>query len=155
MGSEWGEDAIKVGLQESDMEAGRDYEIKVSSAQGDLADPAQPDRRRGRPKAEVIVTLQDATLQAAVQRAKDVPVVFNLLSDPFAAGAGTSDSRPPPQHHRRLLAGLRRSGADPAGGADPAHRAQGAAIGVLFSPEEQLSVSFKDRMTTAAQAARA
>src|SRR6185312_2819875 len=37
MGSEWGEDAIKVGLQESDLEAGRDYEMKVSSAQGDLA----------------------------------------------------------------------------------------------------------------------
>ena len=36
MGSEWGEDAIKLGLRESDMEEGQDYELKISSAQGDL-----------------------------------------------------------------------------------------------------------------------
>src|SRR3954452_22175248 len=36
MGSEWGEDAIKLGLRESDMEDGQDYELKISSAQGDL-----------------------------------------------------------------------------------------------------------------------
>ena len=126
MGREWSEDAIEVGLRESDMEAGRDYEIKVSSAQGDLATlPSLIDAAVDQ-KVKVIVTLQDATLQAAVQRAKDVPVVFNLLSDPFAAGAGKSDSRPSPQHHRRVLAGLRRPGADQAGGADQAHRAEGA-----------------------------
>jgi len=37
MGSEWAEDAIRVGLLEADLEAGRDYELKISSAQGDLA----------------------------------------------------------------------------------------------------------------------
>src|SRR5215207_3363157 len=92
MGSEWGEDAIKVGLQESDMEAGQDYELKVSSAQGDLATlPSLIDAAIDA-KAKVIVALQDATLQAAVQRAKSMPIVFHLLSDPFAAGAGQSDS---------------------------------------------------------------
>ena len=37
MGSEWSEDALKVGLGEMDLEQGRDYVFKVSSAQGDLA----------------------------------------------------------------------------------------------------------------------
>src|ERR1051326_4618182 len=36
MGSEWSEDAIKLGLRESDMEPGRDYQLKLTSAQGDL-----------------------------------------------------------------------------------------------------------------------
>lgn len=153
MGREWSEDAITVGLRESDMEAGRDYELKISSAQGDLATlPSLIDAAIDA-KARVIVTLQDATLQAAVQRAKSVPVVFNLLSDPFAAGAGTSDS-----NHLANVTGVYSPGfGDP----EQTKRVElirkvvpkARRIGVLFSPEEQLSVAFKDRMTkTAAQA---
>ena len=80
------------GSLEADLEAGRDYELKISSAQGDLATLPSLIDAAVDAKAKVIVTLQDETLQAAVQRAKSVPIVFNLLSDPFAAGAGTSDS---------------------------------------------------------------
>ena len=32
MGPEWSEDAIELGLRESDMERGRDYELKIVSA---------------------------------------------------------------------------------------------------------------------------
>jgi ABC-type uncharacterized transport system substrate-binding protein len=150
MGREWSEDAIKLGLRESDMEAGRDYELKISSAQGDLATlPSLIDAALDA-KAQVIVTLQDATLQAAVQRVKTVPVVFNLLSDPFAAGAGTSDS-----NHLPNITGVYSPGfGDP----EQAKRVElikrvvpkARTIGVLFSPEEQLSVAFKDRMAKAA-----
>ena len=153
MGSEWGEDAIKVGLQESDLEAGRDYEIKVSSAQGDLATlPGLIDAAVDA-KAAVIVTLQDATLQAAVQRVKSVPIVFNLLSDPFAAGAGTSDS-----DHLANITGVYSPGfGDP----EQTRRVdlirqiapKARSIGVLFSPEEKLSVDFKDRLAAAAKKA--
>jgi len=153
MGNEWGEDAIKVGLLESDMQAGHDYDLKVSSAQGDLATlPSLIDAAIDA-KARVIVTLQDATLQAAVQRAKSVPIVFDLLSDPFAAGAGTSDS-----NHLPNITGVYSPGfGDPeqARRVDLIRRIVPKArkIGILFSPEEQLSVIFKDRMTKAAQKA--
>ena len=122
------------------MEAGRDYELKISSAQGDLATlPSLIDAAIDA-KARVIVTLQDATLQAAVQRAKSVPIVFNLLSDPFAAGAGTSDS-----NHLANITGVYSPGfGDP----EQTQRVElirkvvpkARRIGVLFSPEEQLSV---------------
>ena len=127
MGSEWGEDAIKVGLRESDMEAGRDYELKVSSAQGDLAtlpsliDAA--DRRQGQGHRHPAGRDARRPRCSAPSR---VPIVFNLLSDPVRGRRRHQRHQPPPQHHRRLLARLRRSGADPAGGADPADRAQGA-----------------------------
>ena len=153
MGSEWGEDAIKVGLLESDMQAGRDYELKISSAQGDLATlPSLIDAAIDA-KAKVIVALQDATLQAAVQRAKSMPIVFDLLSDPFAAGAGTSDSS-----HLPNITGVYSPGfGDPeqTRRVDLIRRVVPKArrIGVLFSPEDKLSVSFKDRMTKAAKAA--
>jgi putative ABC transport system substrate-binding protein len=100
--------------------------------------------------AKVIVTLQDATLQAAVQRVKTVPVVFNLLSDPFAAGAGTKDD-----DHLPNVTGVYSPGFG-----DPEQTERVAlikrivpkarTIGVLFSPEEKLSMDFKDRLTKAA-----
>ncbi len=153
IGREWSEDAIKLGLRESNLEPGRDYELKISSAQGDLATlPSLIDGAIDA-KAQVIVTLQDETLQAAVQRVKALPVVFNLLSDPFAAGAGTSDSS-----HLPNITGVYSPGfGDP----EQAKRVElirrvvpkARRIGVLFSPEEKLSVTFKDRMTKAAREA--
>src|ERR1041384_1816628 len=92
IGSEWSEDALKVGLQEENLEPDRDFVFKSSSAQGDLATLPNLVDAALDAKAKVIVTLQDATLQVAVKRVKDPPIVFHILSDPFAAGAGTSDS---------------------------------------------------------------
>ena len=153
IGREWAEDAIRVGLLESDLERDRDYELKISSAQGDLATLPSLIDAAVDAKAKVIVTLQDATLAAAVQRAKTVPVVFHLLSDPFAAGAGTSDS-----NHLPNITGVYSPGfGDP----EQTRRVEmiqkvvrkAKKIGVLFSQEEALSVTFKDRMTAAARKA--
>jgi putative tryptophan/tyrosine transport system substrate-binding protein len=153
IGSEWSEDALRVGLQEEGMEPDRDFVFKSSSAQGDLATlPNLVDAALDQ-KAKVIVTLQDATLQVAVKRVKDTPVVFHILSDPFAAGAGTSDSV-----HLPNVTGVYSPGfGDP----EQERRIQlikqlapkAKRIGVLFSPGEQLSVDLKNRLTTAAKKA--
>jgi ABC-type uncharacterized transport system substrate-binding protein len=154
IGSEWSEDALRVGLGEEGMEAGRDYEFKSSSAQGDLATLPNLVDAALDAKAKVIVTLQDATLQVAVKRVKDTPIVFHILSDPFAAGAGTSDSV-----HLPNVTGVYSPGfGDP----EQERRIElikrivpkARRIGVLFSPGEQLSVDLKDRLTTAAKKAK-
>jgi len=153
MGSEWSEDAIKFGLSEAGLEEGTDYELRVTSAQGDLATlPGLIDQARDA-HAKVIVTLQDATLQVAVERVKDTPVVFHLLSDPFAIGAGTTDS-----NHLANITGVYSPGfGDPEQErrADLIHRTLPKAkkLGILFSPDEVLSVTLKDKMTTASQKA--
>jgi ABC-type uncharacterized transport system substrate-binding protein len=153
IGSEWSEDALKVGLSEEGFELGRDYEFKSSSAQGDLATLPSLIDAAVDAKAKVIVTLQDATLQVAVKRVKDVTIVFHILSDPFAAGAGTSDS-----NHLANITGVYSPGfGDP----EQEKRVElikkiapkAKRVGVLFSPGEQLSVSLKDRLTTAAKKA--
>ncbi|MFZ5623422.1 MAG: ABC transporter substrate-binding protein [Gemmatimonadota bacterium] len=153
IGSEWTEDALKVGLQESGLERGRDYEFKVSSAQGDLATLPSLIDAAVDAKARVIVTLQDATLQVAVQRVKDTPIVFHILSDPFAAGAGTSDSV-----HLPNITGVYSPGfGDP----EQEKRVElikkvvpkARRVGVLFSPAEPWSVDLKDRLTAAAKKA--
>jgi ABC-type uncharacterized transport system substrate-binding protein len=40
----------------------------------------------------LIITFSTPTLQAALQRVKKQPIVFNYVADPFAAGAGKSDA---------------------------------------------------------------
>jgi len=153
MGSEWSVDAIKVGLQEEDLESDRDYLMMQKSAQGDISLlPSLIDAAVDQ-KAAVIVTLQDVTLQTAVQRVHNTPIVFHVLSDPFAAGAGTSDS-----NHLPNITGVYSPGFG-----DPEQLRRVALImkvipkakrlGILFSPGEPLSVSLKDKMTTAAQKA--
>jgi len=153
IGSEWSEDALKVGLQESDLEQGHDYEFKISSAQGDLATLPSLIDAAVDAKAKVIVTLQDETLQAAVQRVKTLPIVFNILSDPFAAGAGTSDS-----NHAANITGVYSPGfGDP----EQTKRIElikrvvpkVKKVGILFSPAEPLSVGLKDKMTATAKKA--
>jgi len=153
MGSEWSEDAIKVGLQEEDLEVDRDYTLVLKSAQGDISLlPSLIDAAVDQ-KAAVIVTLQDVTLQTAVQRVHGTPIVFHVLSDPFSAGAGTSDSI-----HLPNITGVYSPGfGDP----EQARRLalilkvvpKAKRLGILFSPGEPLSVNLKDKMTTVADKA--
>jgi ABC-type uncharacterized transport system substrate-binding protein len=153
IGTEWSEDALKVGLSEAGLEAGQDYEFKSSSAQGDLATLPNLIDAAVDAKVGVIVTLQDATLQAAVKRVKTTPIVFHILSDPFAAGAGKSDT-----DHLPNITGVYSPGFG-----DPEQEQRVALIkrlvprarrvGVLFSPGEDLSVNLKNRLTATAKKA--
>ena len=88
-----------------------------------------------------------------MQRVKNTPVVFHLLSDPFAAGAGTSDS-----NHLPNITGVYSPGfGDP----EQARRVElirkvlprARRLGILFSPGEPLSVGLKDKMAAAAKKA--
>lgn len=78
------------GWARSALVEGRDYEIKLRSAQGDMSalsgiiDAALTDG------ADIIVPLSTPTLQIAVQKVKRVPIVFSLVANPMAAGAGRS-----------------------------------------------------------------
>jgi ABC-type uncharacterized transport system substrate-binding protein len=86
------EQGVLKGLEDAGLVRGRDYESTVRNAQGDMAtvssliDAAVTDR------ADLLITFSTPTLQAALQRAKSVPVVFNYVADAVAAGAGTSDT---------------------------------------------------------------
>ena len=154
IGSEWSEDAIYVGLQEEGFKKGRDFELRTASAQGDLATlPSLIDQALDR-KAKVIVALQDPTLKAALQRVKNgTPIVFHVLADPFAAGAGSSDSS-----HLPNVTGVYSPGfGDPEQEKriDLIRRTVPKArrVGVLFSPDEPYAVEMKNKMTEAGRRA--
>jgi ABC-type uncharacterized transport system substrate-binding protein len=86
------EKGVLDGLKESGLVEGRDYEKTIRNAQGDMATlPGLVDAALG-DNADLIITFSTPTLQAALQRVKKQPIVFNYVADPFAAGAGKSDA---------------------------------------------------------------
>jgi ABC-type uncharacterized transport system substrate-binding protein len=124
---------------------GRDCEIKVSNAHGDMAtlsmmvDAAIADR------VDLILLTSTPTLQTAVQKVKDIPIVFNVVANPMLAGAGKgfedhlpnvtgistmSDYAEMARVVKECLPGARR-------------------VGTLFSSNEDNSIFNKDSMAIA------
>jgi ABC-type uncharacterized transport system substrate-binding protein len=144
---EEGEKGIRAGLREANLVEGRDYEISVRNAQGDmptlntLVDAALSDG------ADLLMTLSTPTLQAAMHRARDVPIVFSFVADAVAAGAGRSND-----DHLPNVTGVPSNAAydqllDVMRDCLPSARR----IGTLFVPAEVNSVHNKDQLVREAQ----
>lgn len=81
---------IRVGLTEAGLVEHRDYSLTLACAQGDMATlPALFDAARTK-GVDLYLVVSTPTLQAAVQRVRDTPVVFCTVADPVKAGAGKS-----------------------------------------------------------------
>lgn len=140
---------LLAGLRDQGLVEGRDYEISVRNAQGDMAtvsalvDAAISDR------ADMLVTFSTPTLQAALQRAHGVPIVFTYVSSAVAAGAGRSDTDHLPNvtgvymlaAYDDMLALIRRS--------MPSVKS----VGTLFVPAEVNSVFNRDQLDVATRKA--
>ena len=86
------EKGVLEGLRESGLEDGRDFEVKILNAQGDMATvSALIDAAIGG-GADLLITFSTPTLQAALRRAQNVPVVYNYVASGLKAGAGRSNT---------------------------------------------------------------
>jgi ABC-type uncharacterized transport system substrate-binding protein len=95
------EKGFEAGLKAEGFQVGRDYEIKTRCASGDMAtlpilfDSARTDG------ADLYVIYGTATLQTAIQKNTNTPMVFTVVADPFLVGAGKSDT-----NHMPCLTGV-------------------------------------------------
>jgi ABC-type uncharacterized transport system substrate-binding protein len=136
-------------LREAGLEENRDYEARVTNAQGDMAalnglvDAALTDR------ADLIVTLSTPTLQAALRRLRTTPLVFTFVADPMIAGAGKADD-----DHLPFVTGSYAAG-DVDGMVALIGRVVPAArrVGTIFCPTEINSVINHDSFVAAAKRA--
>ncbi len=78
------------GLKESGLAEGRDFEIGVQNAQGDMATVSALVDNAIAQKSDLLVAFSTPTLQTALQRARNIPIVFTYVADGVAAGAGKS-----------------------------------------------------------------
>lgn len=83
-------EGMEDGWEKSPLVSGKDYEITVRSAQGDIAALMGILEAVMTEGADIVVPLSTPSLQAAVQKIRDRPLVFTLVADPMSAGAGRS-----------------------------------------------------------------
>jgi len=82
---------VRDGIANAGLVDGRDYTLRVRNAQGDMPTlPALADAAITE-GTDLIVTLSTPTLQATLQRARNVPIVFTFSANPIGAGAGRSN----------------------------------------------------------------
>jgi len=86
------ESGVHDGLRESGLEDGRDFEVKILNAQGDMATVSALIDSAVTGGADLLITFSTPTLQAALRRAQNVPVVYNYVSSGLKAGAGKSNT---------------------------------------------------------------
>jgi ABC-type uncharacterized transport system substrate-binding protein len=141
--SEDAERGLRAGLRDAGLVEGRDYTVTLRNAQGDmptlstLVDAALSDG------ADMLVTLSTPTLQAALQRARGLPIVFTFVASAVIAGAGRSN-----EDHLPNVTGVPTLSAyaellDTVRECLPSVRR----VGTLFVPSEVNSVFNKDEMT--------
>ena len=83
---------VMKGLSESGLQDGRDFEVKVLNAQGDMATVSALIDAAVTARADMLITFSTPTLQAALSRAQNTPVVYNYVSSGLKAGAGKSNT---------------------------------------------------------------
>ena len=86
------EKGVLEGLRESGLVDGRDFEVKILNAQGDMATVSALIDAAVVDGADMLITFSTPTLQAALRRAHNVPVVYNYVADGLKAGAGKSNT---------------------------------------------------------------
>lgn len=141
-------EGIRDGLAKAGLVEGRDYELILRNAQGDMAALNTIMDATASDGSELLITSTTPALQAALQRAGKRPVVFSLVANPMAAGAGRSEEDHLPNvtgayvnaPHAEGLAALRRC------------LPNLKRVGTLFVPAEVNSVYYKDELVKAAGA---
>jgi ABC-type uncharacterized transport system substrate-binding protein len=141
------EAGMQAGLREAGLVEGRDYALRIRNAQGDMPTLSTMVDAALSSGADLLMTLSTPTLQAALRRAGEVPVVFSFVADAVAAGAGRSNEDHLPnvtgvptalandemiEIVRQCLPGVRR-------------------IGTLFVPAEVNSVYNTERLAESAK----
>jgi ABC-type uncharacterized transport system substrate-binding protein len=85
-------EGLRLGLKEAGLVEGKDGTLMYHNAQGDIATLSALFDELNGSEADVIVSLSTPALQAALRNVNRKPIVFGTVLDPFAAGAGKSDS---------------------------------------------------------------
>jgi ABC-type uncharacterized transport system substrate-binding protein len=131
---------FQAGLKEAGLHEGTDYTLHTLSAQGDMATLGTLFDSAKTAGTDIYAVYGTPTLQSAIRKVQDTPVVFTVVADPFVAGAGRTDTEHLPnvtgvytQGPYREMAELLRE-----------HFPNIKRVGTLFCPAEANSVANKD-----------
>ncbi len=138
-------EGIHEGFKEAKLSQGRDYTLDYRNAQGDIATlSALFDELNGN-ETDLVISMSTPGLQAGLRKLDKKPLIFSVVLDPFAAGAGKSET-----DHRPNLTGTYL--AFPYSEMVAAIREimpKAVRIGTLFTPGEVNSVVARERFEQA------
>ena len=126
----------------------RDYTAEIRSANGETTTLLAIVDETISNRPDLIVALSTPVLQAVTQKVADIPIVFSMVTDGVAAGAGESNER-----HRPNITGIT-TFSDFEGTAKLVRECMPAArtVGTLYTPSEINSVIFRDALAEAVMA---
>ncbi len=140
---------VLAGLRQAGLVEGRDYEIRVQNAQGDMATLSSLIDSAVTAQADMFYTISTPALQAAINKVRDRPVLFTLALDPLLVGDGGTHAV-----HRSNVAGIfNRSPFEEMMKVVRECLPGCRSIGTLFAPAESNSVNFKQGLEEAAKGA--
>jgi ABC-type uncharacterized transport system substrate-binding protein len=82
---------VRAGLKEAGLVDGRDFTIDYRSAQGDIATLNSIYDELNGNDSDLVISLSTPALQSGLRKLDRKPLIFALVLDPIAAGAGRSD----------------------------------------------------------------
>lgn len=131
---------FREGLVAAGLREGADFTLKTLSAQGDMTALGSLFDSARIAGVDLFVVFSTPTLQTAVKKVRDVPVLFTVVADPFLAGAGRTND-----DHLPNITGVCTQGPY----AEMAellvnHFPQIKRVGTLFCPSEANSVANRD-----------
>lgn len=139
---------VREGFKEAGLVEGRDYEIRVRNAQGDMATVSAMIDAALSEGTDMLLTFSTPSLQAAIRRTSTVPIVFTLVANAVAAGAGTNDTDHLPNVTGVYLVGAYPELIDVIAEVMPNARR----LGSLYVPAEVNTVFHRERMLEVAEA---
>ena len=87
-------DGLRNGLKELGLQEGKQFVLEVQDLGGDQKKAEEAARRFEREKVKLIYAVTIPVVTAAMQGAKDLPIVFSVGSDPVAGGLVQSFAKP-------------------------------------------------------------
>jgi ABC-type uncharacterized transport system substrate-binding protein len=135
------------GLPAAGLVRGRDYDVSVRNAQGDMGTLNSVVDAAITGGADLLVPLSSPSLQATARKAGTLPVVFTYVADAVAAGVGKSN-----EDHLPNITGVPSPGAY-AEVIGYFHQCYPSAtrVGTVFVPAEVNTVFHKDQLTLEAR----
>jgi len=139
-------EGILAGLEENGLVKNTDYDLDISNAQGDVGTLNSIFDAVKSTKYDLIFVSSTPTLQVAIRKITDTPVVFTTVADPVKSGAGTDF-----ENHLANITGISTTGAYPEMADLLMKILPGTTvIGTLYSPGEANSVVNRDALEKSA-----
>lgn len=131
---------MKVAWKRSKLVEGKDYVISYRCAQADIASLNGIFDAVLTEGADIVVPMSTPALQAAIQKIRNVPVVFSVIANPVVAGAGKSFT----DHLPNITGVSVLAPVESALDMIQKHFPQYRRLGTLFCPAEANSVDLKE-----------